>query len=131
MKITKSELVQTCIDLIDQGYTRCKGDKHHQEGKSIQEHFENLSEKEISKSEVRSWFSNLEELKGIRVKPHQSKVISIVSEEEFVEDNANTGISSSITPNSEENTENIPQSGPELPYADIPEDEDDLDSGIM
>lgn len=79
MILTKKEVVDTCLELMEQGYTRCKDDKGYEEGRSIQEYFEKKYETEVPKSEIRSWFSTFDELKGIRVK---KRVFTIVDDAE-------------------------------------------------
>lgn len=84
MQITKEELINKCKSLLLKGFTKCKGDKGYEQGKSIQDYFEAESGQQISKTEVRSWFKQFSELKGLRRRT-TTDVVKIIDSTENVQ----------------------------------------------
>jgi len=89
MNISRAEFVEKCLNLLDKGYVRCKGDRGYKQGESIQEYFENLSASTISKTEVRMWFKQFKELRNYRKKKPAVINFTDVAEKIVSEDQPN------------------------------------------
>lgn len=71
--------VQGVLEDLQNGYTRCKNDKHYEEGKSIQEKYG------INKTQVSQLFKH-DKLKGRKVKVVSAPAFILVDEDDAAEE---------------------------------------------